>query len=94
MPTQPHARDWTEDFDHENGQYQCRCITCNNLFIGHKRRLVCKVCSGKGAMDFFKEGMLYAARILNASTVNGNSPQHALYEVEDKAKNMRTIPDL
>lgn len=37
--------DWTEDAAHENGNYQCRCLNCNRLFVGHKRRLVCKVCS-------------------------------------------------
>ena len=38
----PH--DWTEDFGHENGQYPNRCIVCEALFYGYKRRHVCKVC--------------------------------------------------
>lgn len=37
--------DWTEDATHENGNYQCRCLNCNRLFMGHKRRLICKDCS-------------------------------------------------
>jgi hypothetical protein len=37
--------DWPEDFKHENGNYQCQCLTCGQLFIGHKRRITCKVCS-------------------------------------------------
>ena len=37
-------KDWTEDFTHENGMYQNRCRTCNELFLGHKRRLICKEC--------------------------------------------------
>jgi len=40
-------KDWTEDFEHENGMYQNRCRTCNELFIGHKRRMTCKECASK-----------------------------------------------
>lgn len=36
--------DWVEDFEHENGQYECRCIMCNRSFVGHKRRVICKIC--------------------------------------------------
>lgn len=36
---------WLEDKDHENGNYNCRCITCGKTFIGHKRRVECKVCA-------------------------------------------------
>jgi len=38
------ARNWTEDYLHENGMYQNRCHRCNELFFGHKRRVVCKIC--------------------------------------------------
>jgi hypothetical protein len=38
-------RNWTEDFQHENGNYQCKCCNCGEFFIGHKRRVVCKVCA-------------------------------------------------
>ena len=38
------SRDWTEDASHENGSYQCRCITCGESFVGHKRRVVCRAC--------------------------------------------------
>jgi len=38
-------RNWTEDFSHENGNYYCRCYECGCVFLGHKRRGVCKVCS-------------------------------------------------
>ena len=37
--------DWPEDFPHENGQYMNTCHVCKNTFIGHKRRVVCKVCN-------------------------------------------------
>lgn len=39
------VRDWPEDFAHENGNYSCICADCGESFTGHKRRLICKVCS-------------------------------------------------
>jgi hypothetical protein len=39
--------DWTEDFNHENGQYLCLCFKCGKNFIGHKRRVECKECATK-----------------------------------------------
>lgn len=39
------ARNWTEDAGHENGRYSCRCIECGHDFIGHKRRVVCRLCA-------------------------------------------------
>ena len=42
MPDVP--GNWPEDFDHENGQYECRCCICKATFYGHKRRVVCKLC--------------------------------------------------
>lgn len=36
--------DWVEDFAHENGNYQNKCVSCYKLFFGHKRRVVCKCC--------------------------------------------------
>lgn len=35
---------WDEDKGHENGNYNCVCCKCGNTFIGHKRRVVCKIC--------------------------------------------------
>ena len=37
-------RDWPEDFSHENGNYECRCYSCKNTFVGHKRRVTCRLC--------------------------------------------------
>ena len=48
-PASPAAGDWPEDGCHENGAYHCACIACGATFIGHKRRVVCKVCSEKTA---------------------------------------------
>ena len=38
-------RDWAEDAAHENGNYQNKCANCGTVFIGHKRRVWCKVCA-------------------------------------------------
>lgn len=38
-------RDWTEDVSHENGNYECKCVHCGQMFIGHKRRVCCKACA-------------------------------------------------
>lgn len=37
-------RHWSEDFDHENGNYVNTCMFCKEEFRGHKRRVACKVC--------------------------------------------------
>lgn len=41
---QINADDWSEDFSKENGNYVRQCCICNQIFRGHKRRVVCKVC--------------------------------------------------
>lgn len=44
----PHGpRDWTEDYkDEDNGCYDHRCATCEEVFSGHKHRTpMCKVCA-------------------------------------------------
>ena len=42
--TEESGRNWTEDFTHENGNYNNTCMYCDKNFIGHKRRIVCKLC--------------------------------------------------
>ncbi len=37
-------RSWIEDQQHENGNYECWCSSCNRVFFGHKRRVTCKLC--------------------------------------------------
>lgn len=37
--------DWTEDFGHENGNYENICLKCDIVFRGHKRRSFCRVCA-------------------------------------------------
>ena len=36
---------WPEDYTHENGNYINNCAQCEAAFIGHKRRVICKVCA-------------------------------------------------
>ena len=36
--------DWPEDWHHVNGMYYNRCIECKEMFIGYKRRCICKSC--------------------------------------------------
>lgn len=38
-------RDWPEDRDHENGNYNCCCVECGREFTGHKRRVTCLHCA-------------------------------------------------
>jgi hypothetical protein len=43
------SRNWTEDYPHENGNYQNLCYTCNRFFYGHKRRVICRDCTTAAA---------------------------------------------
>ena len=47
LDPKPQPGDWAEDAAHENGKYQNRCFSCGNMFVGHKRRVQCKVCHDK-----------------------------------------------
>lgn len=42
----PLERDWYQDNLLENGNYMHNCAICNETFMGHKNRYVCKVCAG------------------------------------------------
>ena len=42
-------RCWPEDYGHENGNYENFCVYCNQRFLGHKRRVVCKLCAWANA---------------------------------------------
>ena len=41
----PTPYDWPDDSHLENGKYTCRCLDCGRFFVGHKRRLQCRVCA-------------------------------------------------
>ncbi len=45
MPIDSNPRNWIEDFVFDNGKYANRCVECEFLFLGHKRRPYCKVCA-------------------------------------------------
>lgn len=50
-------KNWQSDFSHENGNYFCKCVECGKDFIGHKRRVVCKVCDDKlSKAPFYGDG--------------------------------------
>jgi len=39
--------DFPEDAHLENGNYINHCCDCGRPFIGHKRRVICKLCQKK-----------------------------------------------
>jgi hypothetical protein len=47
--TTPIERQWGEDASHENGCYHNTCCQCLRMFVGHKRRVVCKACAAPAA---------------------------------------------
>lgn len=57
FPSSDKRGDWPEDFTHENGNYMCNCCECGKIFMGHKRRVACKICVG------IKEGTKQAEEI-------------------------------
>lgn len=44
MQLHEHKRSYHEDYEHENGEYMNECYRCRNFFVGHKRRVCCKMC--------------------------------------------------
>ena len=38
-------RNWKEDFHLENGNYMNICMFCQGAFLGHARRVVCRLCA-------------------------------------------------
>lgn len=45
MLGEPTDRDWPEDWKTENGRYTCKCNSCQQVFIGYKRRVRCRKCT-------------------------------------------------
>jgi len=50
-------QDFSEDFSHENGNYQCRCYRCGHTFVGHKRRVTCKLCVTIDALTYERDAL-------------------------------------
>jgi hypothetical protein len=67
----PSARDWVEDFPHENGNYENHCVGCHLSFIGHKRRHICKVCSERAAAP--TDAQIEAAALKESCGINRNA---------------------
>lgn len=38
------TKDWTEDYDQENGNYMNTCKVCLDTFKGNKHRRICRIC--------------------------------------------------
>lgn len=47
--TTPAEREWAEDASHENGCCHNTCSDCGRMFVGHKRRVICKSCAAAPA---------------------------------------------
>jgi hypothetical protein len=56
------AKNWQEDSSHENGNYGCKCSACNSMFLGHKRRVICKECLIKPAQPTVKDSLTVQAQ--------------------------------
>ena len=58
-------KDWIEDPSLENGKYLNQCLSCRELFIGHKRRVYCKECNNMNPQtipDYIKPGAFVKLR--------------------------------
>ena len=58
----PTPYDWPDDFHLENGKYTCRCLDCGRFFVGHKRRLQCRVCAEKPYREADARALLDAVK--------------------------------
>lgn len=63
LPGSEISRDWTEDFQHENGNYMNLCCRCNESFSGHKRRNICRICADQSVKQ--PTGILKDLKSLN-----------------------------
>ncbi|MBT7929779.1 hypothetical protein HN682_07690 [Candidatus Peregrinibacteria bacterium] len=54
-PLEMDPKNWVEDFPHENGNYLNNCVDCGSQFLGHKRRVQCKVCFDKMVEEMTKD---------------------------------------
>ena len=73
-------RDHKQDFDHENGKYINECCLCENMFYGHKRRVVCALCSESN--DIKESNVDRGILIIGA----GQEENHSLLVAEQMAE--------
>ena len=50
--------DWPGDAICENGNYQCCCQKCHRMFIGLKRRFLCRICHEEFVLSRLPENTL------------------------------------
>lgn len=74
-------KDWIEDFDHENGNYTCQCLSCASYFTGHKRRVTCKECA---MTRMSGENTRLTLALQSLATTAGASMLARLAELEEK----------
>ena len=84
------ARDWSEDFPDENGNYSHVCSICKLPFTGHKHRInVCKVCAGpESAPMKDRRTRLHDRRRISVHDVDEFYREESAPQVETPAKEM------
>jgi len=80
-------RNWTDDFIHENGNYQNECIKCHNLFMGHKHRVICKACSVstsiEEAAEKYAEGLSLKSNVITDFIAGAKHQESKMFTKED-----------
>ena len=80
--------DWVEDFPHENGNYTNQCCHCKKEFIGHKRRVVCKMCDMNS--DLVKEAEAHLKLKLHEDKVGAHMMRSLIGQLDAKDKEIKT----
>ena len=65
--------------------YQCRCLSCRNLFIGYKRRAICKLCSDTEKRLIAAAPDLLEALKLADLMLSGANMNHRVVETKVRA---------
>lgn len=71
-------QDWEEDRSHESGNYVNECCHCGQHFIGHKRRVSCRMCDRIAELEADKAD---SAEVMRAALI-----PLAVYKLEDERK--------
>ena len=82
MLGEDYAGNWVEDFSHENGNYLNNCISCKKDFIGHKRRLVCKLCASADVIIVGDDGIGKAHTLASLKDCADVLVSHSVKEVK------------
>ena len=83
-------KDWVEDHKLENGKYLNQCLSCRELFTGHKQRTHCKECNMNSPTlpNYIKPGAIVRIRHINHkyriyATDGAGGTVHGAYFVHD-----------